>query len=131
MILLANGRLITRDPDGIGYLADGGVVTEGSKIVEVGATADLKAKYPEAEFVDAKGGVIMPGLINAHTHLATTALRAFLDDLSRAEALEKQLSNTQPTHIKKANKDKPTIICHNYVIRRIIIVHLFANIALF
>ena len=29
----------------------------------------MKAKYPEAEFVDAKGGVIMPGLINAHTHI--------------------------------------------------------------
>ena len=75
MILLANGRLITRDPNGIGYLADGGVVTEGSKIVEVGATADLKAKYPQAEFVDAKGGVIMPGLINAHTHIYSALAR--------------------------------------------------------
>ncbi len=75
MILLANGRLITRDPDGIGYLADGGVVTDGGKIVEVGATADLKAKYPTAEFVDAKGGVIMPGLINAHTHIYSALAR--------------------------------------------------------
>ncbi|MBQ8801047.1 MAG: putative aminohydrolase SsnA [Clostridium sp.] len=75
MILLANGRLITRDPEGIGYLADGGVVTDGGKIVEVGATADLKAKYPQAEFVDAKGGVIMPGLINAHTHIYSALAR--------------------------------------------------------
>ena len=44
MILLANGKLITRDPEGIGYLPDGGVVTDGGKIVEVGATADLRAK---------------------------------------------------------------------------------------
>ena len=49
MILLANGRLITRDPDGVGYFADGGVVTDGGTIVEVGTTADLKAKYPQAE----------------------------------------------------------------------------------
>ena len=63
MILLANGKVITRDPEGIGYLPDGGVVTDGGKIVEVGTTADLKAKYPQAEFVDARGGVIMPGLI--------------------------------------------------------------------
>ena len=69
MILLANGKVITRDPEGIGYLPDGGVVTDGGKIVEVGTTADLKAKYPQAEFVDARGGVIMPGLINAHTHI--------------------------------------------------------------
>ena len=69
MILLANGKVITRDPNGTGYYPDGGVVTDGGKIVEVGTTADLKAKYPLAEFVDAKGGVIMPGLINAHTHI--------------------------------------------------------------
>ena len=75
MILLANGRLITRDPEGIGYLPDGGVVTDGPKILEVGTTADLKAKYPQAEFVDAKGGVIMPGLINAHTHIYSALAR--------------------------------------------------------
>ncbi len=75
MILLANGRLITRDPDGTGYLPDGGVVTDGGKIVEVGETAALKAKYPQAEFVDARGGVIMPGLINAHTHIYSALAR--------------------------------------------------------
>ncbi len=75
MILLANGKVITRDPEGVGYLPDGGVVTDGGKIVEVGITADLKAKYPQAEFVDARGGVIMPGLINAHTHIYSALAR--------------------------------------------------------
>ena len=69
MILLANGKVITRDSEDTGYLPDGGVVADGGKIVEVGVTADLKAKYPQAEFVDAKGGIIMPGLIKAHTHI--------------------------------------------------------------
>lgn len=75
MILLANGKVITRDTEGAGYLSDGGVVTDGGKIVEVGATAALRAKYPQAEFVDAKGGVIMPGLINAHTHIYSALAR--------------------------------------------------------
>ena len=75
MIVLANGKVITRDPDGTGYLPDGGVATDGGKIVEVGRTADLKAKYPQAEFVDARGGVIMPGLINAHTHIYSALAR--------------------------------------------------------
>ena len=75
MILLANGKVITRDSEGTGYLSDGGVVTDGGKIVEVGKTSDLKAKYPQAEFVDAKGGVIMPGLINAHTHIYSALAR--------------------------------------------------------
>ena len=75
MYLLANGKVITRDPDGVGYYADGGVVMDGTKIKAVGTTADLKAKYPEAQFVDAKGGVIMPGLINAHTHIYSALAR--------------------------------------------------------
>ena len=80
MILLANGKVITRDPDGTGYLPDGGVVTDGGRIVEVGTTSGLKAKYPQAEFVDARGGVIMPGLINAHTHIYSALARGLSID---------------------------------------------------
>lgn len=75
MILIANGKVITRDASGTGYFPDGGVVTDGGKIVEVGTTDGLKAKYPQAEFVDARGGVIMPGLINAHTHIYSALAR--------------------------------------------------------
>ena len=45
MILLANGKLITRDGAGTGFYPDGGVVTDGGKIVAVGTTAELKAQY--------------------------------------------------------------------------------------
>ena len=75
MILIANGKVITRDAAGAGYFPDGGVVTDSGKIVEVGTTAALKAKYPQAEFVDARGGVIMPGLINCHTHIYSALAR--------------------------------------------------------
>ena len=74
MYLLANGKLITRDST-LPYLPDGGVVIDGAKIAEAGAPADLKAKYPQAEFIDAKGGVIMPGLVNAHTHIYSALAR--------------------------------------------------------
>ena len=69
MVLVTNGRLITRDPDARGYYEKGAVVYEGSKIVEVGEEAALTAKYPQAEKIDAKGGVIRPALITAHTHI--------------------------------------------------------------
>ena len=75
MILLANGKVITRDAGSVGYYPDGGVVTDGGKILAVGASAVLRARYPQAEFVDAKGGVIMPGLINAHTHIYSALAR--------------------------------------------------------
>ena len=47
MTLVTNGRLITRDPDGRGYYEHGAVAYEGTKIVEVGEEAALKAKYPD------------------------------------------------------------------------------------
>ena len=68
MLLVGNGKVITRD-EALPYLEDGAVALDGEVVKEVGALADLKAKYPDAEFVDAKGGVIMPGLINVHTHI--------------------------------------------------------------
>ena len=68
MLLIGNGQVITRDSDRP-YLKNGAVVTDGPKIRAVGEYETLKAAYPDAQFVDAKGGVIMPGLINAHTHI--------------------------------------------------------------
>ncbi len=68
MLLIGNGKVITRDKENP-YLERGAVVTDGEDIKEVGTLEAMKEKYPEAEFVDAHGGVIMPGLINAHTHI--------------------------------------------------------------
>lgn len=60
----------------------------GGKITYIGKTAP--GQQPDT-IVDGTGMVAMPGLVNCHTHLATTALRSLLDDSSRAEALEQQL----------------------------------------
>ena len=49
MVLVTNGRLITRDSEGKGYYEHGAVAYEGTKIVEVGEEAALRAKYPQAE----------------------------------------------------------------------------------
>ena len=59
MYLVTNGRLITRDPDGKGYYEHGAVAYEGSRIVEVGEESALRAKYADAQIIDAKGGVII------------------------------------------------------------------------
>ena len=63
--------------------------------IENGKIASI-SKQPPAEapatIVDGTGMVAIPGLVNCHTHLAETALRSYLDDAGRAEALEKQLA---------------------------------------
>lgn len=53
MYLIANGSLITRVPGDEFFMKDGGVVVVGSRIAEVGTTAELVSKYPRAEFIDA------------------------------------------------------------------------------
>ena len=73
MLLIGNGRLVTRD-NGI-YYDDGAVVTDGNLILAVGTTDEMKKSYPQAEFIDAHGGVIMPGLINTHNHIYSAFAR--------------------------------------------------------
>ena len=79
MLLVGNGKVITRD-EALPYLEDGAVLLDGEAVREVGPLAELKAKYPGTEFVDAKGGVIMPGLINVHTHIYSGLARGLSID---------------------------------------------------
>jgi len=58
-------------------IADGKVVIEGGVIKAVGASRDIKA---QGETVDLRGRLLMPGLINAHTHSPAAVLRGFADD---------------------------------------------------
>lgn len=74
MILIGNGRMITRDFEAPFY-ENGGVCIQGDKILETGEFRLLKGKYPDAELIDAKGGVIMPGLINTHHHIYSAMAR--------------------------------------------------------
>ena len=62
---------------------------EEGKIVYLDKVAP---KEQPTTIIDGTGMVAIPGLVNCHTHLATTALRSYLDDTSRKEALEQQLS---------------------------------------
>ena len=62
-------------------------VTDG-KIAYIGKTAPQE--QPQT-IIDGTGMVLLPGLVNCHTHLATTALRSYIDDLGGKEALEELL----------------------------------------
>ena len=74
MLILGNGRMITRNPENP-FLEDGAVAVEGNTIIKVGTTEELKKLYPNAQWIDAKGGVIMPALINTHEHIYSAFAR--------------------------------------------------------
>ena len=74
MLIIGNGKLITRDEDNT-FLENGAVAISGETIAATGSTEELKKTYPDAEWIDAKGGLIMPGLINAHEHIYSAFAR--------------------------------------------------------
>jgi cytosine/adenosine deaminase-related metal-dependent hydrolase len=61
-------------------IADGAIAIRGEKIISVGSRAVLAGKFPEATVRDFAESVIIPGLINAHSHLELTAMRGFLEN---------------------------------------------------
>ncbi|QLY80419.1 putative aminohydrolase SsnA [Clostridium intestinale] len=73
-MIIGNGRVITRD-EKKPYIENGAVVIRDNTIIAVGDYSVLKEKYKEEEFIDAKGKVIMPGLINTHMHIYSAFAR--------------------------------------------------------
>lgn len=73
-VLVGNGRLITHD-ERQPFLDNGCVAIRDGLIIAVGPTAQMQAGHPTAKFIDARGRVIMPGLINTHTHLYSAFAR--------------------------------------------------------
>lgn len=61
-------------------IVDGAVAVDGQKIVSVGNRNTLLEQFPEAATRELGESVIIPGLVNAHSHLELTAMRGFLED---------------------------------------------------
>ena len=78
-ILILNGTLLTMDSGGTQF-KNGAVAIEGEKIVALGSADDFSS-WNASRIIDARGGIIMPGLVNAHTHAAMTCFRGLADDL--------------------------------------------------
>ncbi|MDL1979955.1 MAG: amidohydrolase [Deltaproteobacteria bacterium] len=78
-ILISNGTLLTMDSRGTQF-KNGAVAIEGEKIVALGSADDFSS-WNASRIIDARGGIIMPGLVNAHTHAAMTCFRGLADDL--------------------------------------------------
>ncbi|GAH18450.1 unnamed protein product, partial [marine sediment metagenome] len=68
-IILTNGTVITFN-DRNQIIEDGAVLIEEDRIIKIGISSDLLTKYKKdvTEIVDAHGGLILPGFINAHSH---------------------------------------------------------------
>lgn len=79
-ILITGGIIVTLD-DHSQIIEEGALAIKGEKIEALGRKSDLQARYRASMVLNADGCIVMPGLINAHTHAAMTLFRGMADDL--------------------------------------------------
>jgi 5-methylthioadenosine/S-adenosylhomocysteine deaminase len=79
-ILLVNAHVLTMDEE-LRQFSPGAVAVSGDNIAAVGPEYTIQQEYRPVVTVDCGGKVLMPGLINAHTHVPMTLLRGLADDL--------------------------------------------------
>jgi 5-methylthioadenosine/S-adenosylhomocysteine deaminase len=89
-LVVTNGQVVTMDGSRR-VLASGGVAIDGDRIVAVESTDDLARHFRAMQAIDARGGIIMPGLVNTHTHAPMVLYRGLADDLELMDWLQKYI----------------------------------------
>jgi len=79
-LLLTHSTIVTQN-DHRQIIKDGAIAIQGDKIVAIGSTNDLAARYLAKESLDMAGNAIFPGLINTHTHLFQTSAKGLGEDM--------------------------------------------------
>jgi len=96
--LIFNGTVLTMDP-ACSILNDGIVGIRDGQIVRL-ASGPMDGPLPEAEAtLDADGGLVLPGLVNAHTHLPMSLFRGLADDLPLSVWLDEHIFPAESAHI--------------------------------
>lgn len=98
IFLVTGGTVVAMDAAGT-VLPDGAIALEGGRILALGSRAELERGYPDARRLDAAGGIIMPGLINTHTHAPMVLFRGLADDLELMDWLENHIFPAEAEHV--------------------------------
>ncbi len=88
-LVVTGGTVVTMD--GGRVLAPGSVAIDGRDIVAVDTPAAVDARFQPKDTIDASGDVVMPGLVNAHTHAPMVLYRGLADDLALMDWLQKYI----------------------------------------
>ena len=104
-LVIWGGTVVTMDAQAR-VIAPGAVAITDGRIVEVGPSDDILAKYAAADKIDARGQVVLPGLINLHTHAPMVLYRGLADDLALMDWLRNYIF---PAEAKTVSPDFVTI----------------------
>ena len=99
-LLVLNGTLVTMD-QGHRIIQDAGIAVAAGRIVAVGPRREIVANYSAAQVVDASGRLIIPGLINGHTHVPMTLFRGLADDLDLQDWLTKYIFPAEAKNVSE------------------------------
>lgn len=100
-LAILGGTVVTMGKDRR-VIENGGVVIRGEKIIALGARAEIARRYRRASRIDAAGKVIIPGLINTHTHVPMSLFRGISDDLDLNDWLTKYIFPAEAKNVDEA-----------------------------
>jgi 5-methylthioadenosine/S-adenosylhomocysteine deaminase len=89
-IIVTNATIVTSDSNNT-IIHNGTIVIKNSRIIDIGNFAAINNKYYSSDKIDATGKLIIPGLINTHTHAAMSLFRGVIDDIPLKEWLLKYI----------------------------------------
>jgi 5-methylthioadenosine/S-adenosylhomocysteine deaminase len=108
-MVIHNGIIVTMNA-GFSVIPDGLMVIKNGRIRQVSAKP-AGAALPDAdEIIDAKGGIILPGLVNTHTHLPMTLFRGLADDLPLEAWLKEHIFPAEARHINPDSVRSGTLL---------------------
>ncbi len=94
-LLIQGAKVITLDSEN--HVFDGDVFVEDSRIGALGPSL-IGSGYEDAEVIDARGCLLLPGFVQTHVHLCQTLFRGAADDLSLIDWLTKQIWPMEAAH---------------------------------
>jgi 5-methylthioadenosine/S-adenosylhomocysteine deaminase len=89
-LVVTNAIVITMNP-AREIVPNGAVAVDGTDIVAVEQAADVAKRFRGRDTIDARGRIVLPGLINTHTHAPMVLYRGLADDLALSEWLDKYI----------------------------------------
>lgn len=89
-LIIRGGTVVTMDGSSR-VIDDGAVAITQDRIVAVGTSSEVSARYRATRTINAAGKIVMPGLINTHTHVPMVLFRGIADDLVLMEWLQKYI----------------------------------------
>ena len=89
-LVVTGAQVVTMNP-GREVLSPGAVAIDGRQIVAVGRPEAVAARFAGAETIDARGQVLLPGLVNTHTHAPMVMYRGLADDLALMDWLQRYI----------------------------------------